>query len=108
MQEIWGQGFVYINAIKHVDNVGAYIVKYMTKDNSDLRLQGLKAYLCSRNLKKPESILNHDFIEFDKSEKRLEKRFNISKLNPVYETLFESEVLGSCEYKQYNLKREKK
>ncbi len=34
-QEIWGQGFVYINAISHVDNIGAYSVllslyKYIT------------------------------------------------------------------------------
>ena len=28
LQDIWGHGFVYINAVKHVDNIGAYIVKY--------------------------------------------------------------------------------
>lgn len=54
LQDLWGHGFVFINAINHVDNIGAYIVKYMTKVTTDTRLQGLKAYLCSRNLIRPE------------------------------------------------------
>ena len=35
LQELWGHGFVFINAISHVDNLGAYVLKYMTKDNKD-------------------------------------------------------------------------
>ena len=51
LQELWGNGFVFVNAISHVDNLGAYILKYMTKDNNDTRLMGKKVYLTSRNLK---------------------------------------------------------
>ena len=105
LQELWGNGFIFINAIKHVDNIGAYIVKYMTKDNTDERLQGLKAYLYSRNLKKPEEFANHNIEEFNKLEKIVKNKYNLDKLKPVYETLFDTEMLGSCEYKQYNLNR---
>ena len=105
LQELWGQGFVYINAITHVDNVGAYIVKYMTKDNTDERLQGLKAYLYSRNLKRPEEIINHNQNEFDKLEKIIQDRYDIENTKPVYEAIFDTDKLGSCEYKQYNFRR---
>ncbi len=107
LQQIWGQGFVYINAISHVDNVGAYIVKYMTKDNADERLQGLKAYLYSRNLKRPNVLINHNLKDFSVLEKKIEEQYKLSEHQAVYESLFDTDVLGSCEYKQYNLKRGK-
>lgn len=106
LQELWGHGFVYINAITHVDNIGAYVVKYMTKDNTDERLQGLKAYLFSRNLKRPEEIVNHNLKDFDTIEGKIYNKYNLSSLKPVYEANYDTEILGSCEYKQYNLKRE--
>lgn len=105
LQELWGEGFVYINAITHVDNIGAYIVKYMTKDNTDERLQGLKAYLFSRNLKRPEELLNHNLKDFDKLEKKLYSKYKINELKAVYESNFDTFHLGSCTYKQYNIKR---
>lgn len=105
LQELWGHGFVFINAISHVDNIGAYIVKYMTKDNKDTRLMGLQAYLHSRNLRKPEKILNHDLKEFDKLEKKIYVKYNLNDLKPEYEANFTSQIMGECNYKQYNLKR---
>ena len=53
LQKIWGQGFTKINRIKDVDNVGAYVVKYMQKDLIDDRLNGRDLYGRSRDLKKP-------------------------------------------------------
>lgn len=106
LQDLWGQGFVYINAISHVDNVGAYIVKYMTKDNTDERLQGLKAYLYSRNLQKPEEIINHNLADFEKLEKKIIDRYDLDNIKPIYNTTYDTEMLGSCTYNQYNLKRE--
>lgn len=85
---------------------GAYIVKYMTKDNRDERLQGLKAYLFSRNLKRPEVIINHNLKDFDKVEGKLLNKYNLNSLKPIYESNYDTDMLGSCEYKQYNLKRE--
>lgn len=105
LQELWGNGYVFINAITHVDNIGAYIVKYMTKDNTDVRLQGQKGYFYSTNLKKPTTYVNHDYKEFSRIENKFEEKYCLSEINPVYETIFDTEMLGSCEYRQYNLKR---
>ena len=30
LQELWGNGFVFINAIEHVDNIGAYVLKQLS------------------------------------------------------------------------------
>ena len=62
LEKIWGNGFVWIkdlltgNKGKPVDNVGAYIVKYMNKNNIDKRLMGKKAYFTSRNLNRPKIV----------------------------------------------------
>lgn len=42
-EEVWGHGFVDIG-YKQTDNAGAYLIKYMTKDNNDIRLKGKKRY----------------------------------------------------------------
>ena len=59
---LWGQGFVKINRIDNVDNIGAYITKYMTKDTLDERLAGVKCYFMSHNLKKPEETTDEETI----------------------------------------------
>lgn len=106
LQKLWGHGFIFINAISHVDNLGAYILKYMTKDNNDTRLMGKKAYLTSRNLKQEEIIVNHDIKDFSKLENKIIQKYNLNDLKAVYEANFDTEMLGNCTYKQYNLKRE--
>lgn len=105
LQELWGNGFVFINAITHVDNLGAYILKYITKDNNDTRLMGKKAYLTSRNLKKEETIVNHDLKDFYHLEDKIIQKFNLNEIKPIYVSNYDTEILGQCEYKQYNLER---
>lgn len=105
LQELWGNGFVFVNAISHVDNLGAYILKYMTKDNNDTRLMGKKAYLTSRNLKQEETIVNHDLRDFSKIESKIIQKYKLKGLKAVYEANYNTEILGNCSYKQYNLER---
>ena len=62
LSELWGNGFIKINKIDNVDNVGAYICKYMTKSDDD-RLCGRKMYFNSRNLNKPQEITNEKDVE---------------------------------------------
>lgn len=50
------EGNIDIKNIRHVDNVGAYLVKYMTKADADKRLIGKKLYQTSRGLKKPKEL----------------------------------------------------
>lgn len=106
LQELWGHGFVWINCIENVDNIGAYIVKYMTKETADKRLQNHKGYLCSKGLKRPLEVSNmsnknRDLFTFYNNMVN-EKIKNIA---PVYESEYENEFLGKTKYKQYNLNK---
>lgn len=106
IQTLWGHGFVFINKINNVDNLGAYLVKYMTKDSSDTRLQGEMAYLHSRNLKKPIEVSNINCPDlFNSHMMILEQKIKQKKCTPVYESTYDTECLGQCYYQQYNLDR---
>ena len=95
--KVWGNGFIKINKIDDVDNIGAYVCKYMVKDLDDERLRGRKCYFNSRGLKKPIEV----FLDYDKLE-------NIKKSLPeqamTYKGEFENEYTGKIEYEQYNLR----
>lgn len=94
LREIWGNGYVKVNRIDNVDNVGAYVCKYMTKDNDDDRLLGQKCYFTSRGLQKPVEIKEQSRVE------SLAASLPTSAL--TYSDTFENEY-NSISYKQYNL-----
>jgi len=95
---IWRHGFVKINVIKDVDNVGAYMSKYMGKDVMDERLIGEKCYFSSRGLHKPkEKALTKE--EIDQLAAGLSGK-------EVYKVEYQNEYTGKTVYTQYNLKRE--
>lgn len=101
LQEIWRGGFVKINAIDKVDNVGAYVIKYMCKDTEDTRLQGENAYLHSHDLKEPVMLCTWkgDATEWRTMHDALESE------TPSYSAKYESEKAGHIEYMQYNFNR---
>ncbi len=35
IRDAWGHGFIYINAIEQIDNLGAYVSKYLRKELAD-------------------------------------------------------------------------
>ena len=92
LAEIWGNGFVKINRIDNVDNVGAYMTKYMTKDNVDERLAERKSYSMSKNLHVPE-----EYVEEEEVDEILEWLENVKRVN-AYE--FESDYYGTVKYTQ--------
>lgn len=98
LAEIWGNGFIKVNRIDHVDNVGAYIVKYMTKDLLDERLVKQKSYQCSRGLDIP-------IIFRDDEAEMITKLYDLDNRKIVFASCYESEHLGKIHYKEYNLKR---
>lgn len=103
LARIWGNGFVKINAIDKVDNVGAYISKYMAKDLDDTRLQGIKAYQYSRSLRKPVELTNwhRDDVEAIDGVNAL-----INEMTPSYAATYESDNAGHIVYTQYNLAKQ--
>ena len=97
-KDVWKHGFVDIKAIGHVDNVGAYLIKYMTKNLSVELYSNKKLYLCSRGLKRP--------LEYKGEEaEALIKFYEIQKQKEVFTNSYESEYLGKITYNEYNLER---
>ncbi len=92
LAKIWRHGFVKINRIDNVDNVGAYITKYMTKDTVDERLAERKCYSMSKNLRKPDEYTHADAID-----EILESLENVSR---VHSSEFENEYYGVIRYTQ--------
>lgn len=104
IQDVWGNGFVFINKIDNIDNVGAYIAEYLGDSNKkqgreeeDDRLKGKKSYFNSRGLFKPIEITDKRKVE------ALAQALPID--NKTYEARFENEHLGAISYTQYNIKR---
>ena len=95
LNELWGHGFVKINRIKHVDNVGAYVTKYMTKDCNDPRLIGEKMWFSSKGLEEPKEIKDKKSIE------------NVEKSLYWFQTYANtfSNDYNSIKYTQYNINR---
>ena len=97
LADLWKHGHVKINKIKDVDNVGAYVVKYMQKDVMDDRLLGKDLYGRSKgNLKEPNIIKDPQEVATLRSQ---------IKNHCVYDKQFASEYHGFVNYKQYNTKR---
>lgn len=98
LARVWGNGFIKINKIEDVDNVGAYVCKYMSKDNADTRLTEKKCYFTSRNLKQPIEILTDTLYEKKISPLKKDLKSRI----PKYTQSFQNEY-NSVDYKQYIL-----
>lgn len=79
-----------------VDNVGAYIVKYM--DIDDVRLKGHKAYLTSAGLERPKVYtgLAADLII---------QAYELDIKKETFTNSYESEYLGKIVYKEHNPNR---
>jgi len=104
LSDIWRNGRVHIKAIDEVDNVGAYVCKYMGKDLDDERLRGKKCYFSSRGLFKPE-IMEID-TDNPGQKKMLESVLQtaqaLAKKEP-YKVEYPSEYFESIKYTQYTI-----
>lgn len=95
LEYIWGHGMVNIRKVDEVNNLGAYMSKYLGKELFSGRMFGKKKFFRSQTLKTPVELLAwwaRKFIE----------KF-LSLLTPVFEKTFESEYMGEVEYKAYTL-----
>ncbi len=100
LQEIWKNGFVWIMNISNVDNLGAYVTKYMSKDNADERLVGNRCYFTSQGLQEPTTI-EENGIENIISHLLLAGEIELRK--EPYKSTFANEQLGNIEYTQLTL-----
>lgn len=98
LELIWKAGHVWVEKIDHVDNVGAYVVKYMASDLDDMRLSGLKAWRTSRNVKKPLELRGDEARDFLDG--------YTAGRSVVLASAYDSEYHGHIQYQQYNLLRD--
>lgn len=93
--EIWKHGFIKINRINHVDNVGAYLTAYMGKDFMDPRFDGKKKHFSSRGLHEPQEIRS--------SEELTKEQLSIpDDWSPDFEFVYSNEYVGEVTYTAYN------
>ena len=99
IEEVWGQGFIKINRIDHVDNIGAYVIKYMTKEDADPRLIKKKMYQTSQKLIEPKELVGKQ-AEF------LYEQIIKEKRKMVYSSSYENkQTTNKIFYEEYNLNR---
>lgn len=97
-EDVWKHGFVDIKQLNHVDNVGAYIIKYMTKNVAIEFFKGKKIYLCSKGLERPFEYKGIEAIAIINA-------YDLKQKKEVFTNSYESEYLGTINYHEYNLKR---
>lgn len=91
--------YVFVNRIDNVDNIGAYVVKYMNKELNDKRLEGHDLYGRSKgNLREP--------IIINKKEEVQALLMQYENKIKCYENTFYNDYRGKCTYSQINLKRQ--
>ncbi len=98
LEKIWGHGFIKINKIKHVENIGAYVCKYLQKDMTETRLFNKKKFFYSKNLEKPIEIYD------DKEITNTLEYYDLSNAEPEYKNKFSNDFIGNVEYKVFKLK----
>lgn len=101
---MWGNGGAWINRIKDVDNVGAYITEYMNKSDFDNRFNNFDIYGRSRGLKKQEEIKKEEDVNFFINELEKKCKGDISKYI-TYTNNYTTEYKGNVNYTQINLRK---
>ena len=94
LEEIWCQGFIKIKRINHIDNLGAYLSKYLGKE-IDERTFGKKKFFRSQKLKQPKEITGY------KAEQFIDKYLSSAVL--IFEKTFYSEWTGEIKYSSFIL-----
>ena len=108
LSKIWKNGFIKINRIKHVDDLGAYLIAYIgkntkkkNKDKDFDLLKRNKSYLRSNNLKKPEWLIGADCED-------KEKELNLSNkeicYNKIYPRPIGDDEVSLVTFTQYKIK----
>ena len=95
LSALWGRGFVFIQALDQVTNIGAYMSKYMVKDIYDERLKGQKCYFTSKGLQKSQVL-------YGQNATRYLRYNNFRHKTPEYHNEYPGWIIGDVIYKEYN------
>lgn len=97
LENIWGNGFIKVKKLKNVDNIGAYISKYLGKETHQLLYKKKKFFYSKNTLEKAVEIICKKAIDF------LFQAYKITNIAPKYFTRFYSEFAGVVKYSYYKL-----
>jgi hypothetical protein len=97
LEYIWSHGMVNIRKTNEVNNLGAYMSKYLGKELFSGRMFGKKKFFRSQTLSEPVELVGHWAHLFINK--------YLSVLTPVFEKTFESEFVGEVEYRAYVLEK---
>lgn len=89
------KGSVNVKKIEHVDNVGAYLCKYLSKDTAE-ELEGKKCYFNARGLYKPQEIYKEKEVT-----SFCDKLTTSNDYKNTYNSSYTNDYTGKIEYKQY-------
>src|SRR3989339_895795 len=95
LEWLWGQGMVNIRETGQVNNLGAYMSKYLGKELFTGRMFGKKKYFRSQSLSESVELIGWYAMKF------VEKF--LSLISPVFEKTFYSEWVGMVDYKAFTL-----
>lgn len=93
---LWGLGFIDMIRTDGHEKLAGYIAKYMSKVFCDVRLKNNRAYVCSRNIKRPEFLGGVENISWV-----LDDYLGVDNY-PLQTKEFLTQWLGKCIYKHYN------
>ena len=99
ISDIWRHGWVDVKPLYgEIDNLGAYLVKYMTKNIALELFPGKNFYLASQGLQRPVSIVG------DKADELIEI-LGLRQKKEVFGNSYITEYQDICHFKEFNLKR---
>lgn len=98
LQRLWGKGYTKINIITNVDNVGAYVVKYMEKSLEDNRLNGKDLYGRSKGNLEESLVI--------KQPREVTAILEAYQNNITFEKTYKTDYNGKVQYYQIKLPRD--
>jgi len=93
----WGRGFVFLKQTDGSGKLSSYLTKYMSKAFIDPRLKNKKAYVASRNIKRPSEMggvsplwpITDDYaVDIEK---------------PIFDKKYYTSFLGNCRYRLFEI-----
>ena len=100
MAKLWKHGFIYLKLTDGNEKLSSYLTKYMAKSFVDKRLMNQKAYVCSRNLKRPQ--IHGDISNFTLGVLLDEFGATTPEIDKSYDTHW----LGTARHRIYKLSTE--
>lgn len=95
---LWGHGFVFLRKVDNIDNLGAYICKYLGKANFDKRFFKKNKFFYSYNLLRPRVVDNFLDVRYVMDNLPL---YNTSFVKKLYSFEVDTDYLGMIYYNQY-------